>query len=89
MKKLRLTPLNIVTALSLALFIVLLFQPKTDGPRHIDVSIFYKFLLGGLVIVCFICDLIFRFALKDLKKIWIVESILVVITVILFLILQK
>lgn len=83
----RLTPLNIVTALSLAFFIVSFFQKA--GPGHFDMGGFYKFLLGALVVVSFIGDMIFRFAIKELKRIWLVELTFIILTVILFLILQK
>jgi hypothetical protein len=89
MKKLRLTPLNIVTALALAFFILLLFQPKPKVASHADVSPFFMFLSGALVVVAFVSDLIFRFTLKDLKRIWIVETIFIALAIALYLILQK
>jgi len=46
-------------------------------------------ILGCLVAVTFVTDLIFRFTLKDIKRIWLIESIFIVITAILMLILQK
>jgi hypothetical protein len=87
--KLRLTPLNIVIALGLAVFVIVMFQPKPQGPGHSEFGMLYKFLLGGLIIVAFVCDLIFRFTLKDLKRIWIVETIFITLAIVLFLILQK
>lgn len=87
--KLRITPLNIVGAIALGLVLVNLFTEKNNAPRHIDMSGFYLLILGCLILVTFITDLIFRFTLKDLKRIWIVESIFVVITVILMVIIQK
>ncbi|MFD0941851.1 hypothetical protein [Pedobacter boryungensis] len=86
--KLRLTPLNIITALSFALLVVSFFQTKTAG-QHFDMTAFYKFLLGCLVVVSFVSDLIFRFTFKDLKRIWIVELVFIALTAILILILQK
>lgn len=85
--KLRLTPLNIITALSLA-FLVLSFFEKS-GPRHFDMRGLYKLLLAALVLVSFISDMIFRFTIKNLKRIWFVEMVFIALTVILFLILQK
>ena len=87
--KLRITPLNIVGALGLGLIVVSLFSEKHTAPRQIDMSPFYLLILGCLVVVTFITDLIFRFTLKDLKKIWIVELIFIFIAAILMLILQK
>ncbi|GAA3963560.1 hypothetical protein GCM10022246_15910 [Pedobacter ginsengiterrae] len=86
---LRITPLNIVGAVALGLVVVNLLSEKDNTPRHIDMSGFYLVILGCLILVTFITDLIFRFTLKDLKKIWIVESIFVVTTIILMLIIQK
>ncbi|RZL22314.1 hypothetical protein [Pedobacter aquatilis] len=86
---LRITPLNIVGAVALGLVVVNLLSEKDNTPRHIDMSGFYLVILGCLILVTFITDLIFRFTLKDLKRIWIVESIFVVTTIILMLIIQK
>ena len=86
--KLRITPLNIIAALSLALLVVSFFQTNPSG-QHFDVRGFYKFILGALIVVSFITDLIFRFIIKDLKRIWFVEMFFISFTVILFLMLQK
>lgn len=87
--KLRITPLNIVGAIALALVVVNLFSEKKNAPQQIDMSGFYLLILGCLILVTFITDLIFRFTLKDLKRIWIVESLFVVITAIMTIIIQK
>ncbi|WP_231465489.1 hypothetical protein [Pedobacter sp. Leaf132] len=87
--KLRITPLNIISAISFGLVLVNILGSKNNAPRQIDMSGFYLLILGCLILVTFITDLVFRFTLKDLKKIWIVESIFIVITVILMVILQK
>ena len=88
MKKLRITPLNIVAALALSFFAVSFFQ--TDPNRgHVDFSNLYRIVLGGLVVVAFITDMIFRFIFKDLTRIWLVELAFISLTIILFLILQK
>ncbi len=86
--KFRLTPLNIVTALAVAFLITSIIHVNPAG-QHFDLRGFYKLMLVALIIVTFISDLIFRFALKTSKKIWIIESIFIVISIILFLILQK
>lgn len=88
MKKLRITPLNIIVALGLALLVVSFFQTNPPG-QHFDMRGFYKFILAALIVVSFVTDLIFRFIIKDLKRIWFVEMFFISFTVILFLILQK
>ncbi|MCZ4223608.1 hypothetical protein [Pedobacter rhodius] len=85
----RITPLNIIGAVGLGLAAFNILSPKDNTPRHIDMSGFYLLILGCLILVTFITDLIFRFTLKDLKKIWIVESVFIIITAILTLIIQK
>lgn len=88
MKKLRITPLNIVAALAMAFFIVSFF--KTEPNRtYVVFSGLYKVILGGMVVVAFITDMIFRFIFKDLKRIWFVELTFIALTIIIFLILQK
>lgn len=86
--KLRITPLNIVTSIAFAFLVVSVFQTKTAG-QHFDMGAFYKLILGCLVVVTFITDLIFRFSFKELKRIWVVELVFIVIAGILMLILQK
>ncbi len=87
--KLRITPLNIIGAVGLGLAVFNILSQKESAPRHIDMSGFYLLILVCLILVTFITDLIFRFTLKDLKRIWIVESIFILITVILMVIIQK
>jgi hypothetical protein len=50
---------------------------------------FYLLILGCLILVTFVTDMIFRFTLKDIKRIWVVELIFIFIAAILMLILQK
>jgi hypothetical protein len=88
MKKLRITPLNIVAALALAFFVVSFFQTEQRN-RLGDFNNLYKGILGALIIVAFITDMIFRFIFKELKRIWFVELFFIALTIILFLILQK
>ncbi|WP_131536943.1 hypothetical protein [Pedobacter nototheniae] len=87
--KLRITPLNIVGAASLGLVVVNLFSTNEHAAKRVDFSSFYLLILGCLIVVTFITDLIFRFTLKDLKRIWIVELVFIFIAAILMLILQK
>jgi len=85
----RVTPLNIVSAIGLGLVVVNLFSEKSTAPRHVNMDGFYLLVLGCLILVTFITDMIFRFTLKDIKRIWIVELIFTFIAAILMLILQK
>lgn len=85
----RLTPLNIVTALGITFLAVSFFQPKTTGIGQVQMGTFYQLIFAALIVVTIITDLIFRFTLKDLKRIWLVEMVFVVLTIVLFLILQK
>ena len=85
----RITPLNIVSAIGLGLVVVNLFTEKSTAPRHVNMDGFYLLILGCLIVVTFITDMIFRFTLKDIKRIWIVELIFIVIAAVLMLILQK
>jgi O-antigen/teichoic acid export membrane protein len=87
--KLRITPLNIVSAIGLGLVVVNLVSEKNTAPRHVNMDGFYLLILGCLILVTFITDMIFRFTLKDIKRIWVVELIFVVIAAVLMLILQK
>ncbi|QIL40948.1 hypothetical protein G7074_17760 [Pedobacter sp. HDW13] len=86
--KLKITPLNIVSAAAVSFLVLAILDGKSPG-RDFEVRVFYKLILGCLVAVTFITDLIFRFTLKDIKRIWLIESIFIVITAILMLILQK
>lgn len=86
---LRITPLNIVSAVGLGLVTLNLLSEKTTAPRHINMSGFYLLILGCLILVTFITDLIFRFTLKDIKRIWVVELVFIVIAAVLMVILQK
>lgn len=87
--KLRVTPLNIVGAIGLGLVVVSLLSEKSTAPRQINFSGFYLLILGCLVVVTFITDLIFRFTLKNIKRIWMIELLFIIIAAILMLILQK
>jgi hypothetical protein len=86
--KFRLTPLNVITALAFAFFVASFFQ-NASASQTFNINFFYSFLIGALALVSFISDLIFRFTLKDLKRIWLIETFFIVFTVILILILQK
>lgn len=87
--KLRITPLNIVQAIAVAAMIYLIFVHNKVG-RSEEISIsFYFLILICLIFVTIITDILFRIILKNTKRIWIIESIFIVITIILMVILQK
>jgi hypothetical protein len=87
--KLRITPLNIVQAITVAAMIYLIFAQNKVG-RSEEISIgFYFLILICLMFVTIITDILFRIILKNTKRIWIIESIFIVITIILMVILQK
>lgn len=87
--KLKITPLNIVGAISLVYAAYRIIYPTNNAVLQINTSGLLIFVLICLALVTFVTDLIFRFTLKDLKRVWIVELIFIVIAVILMLILQK
>ncbi|MBB5439427.1 asparagine N-glycosylation enzyme membrane subunit Stt3 [Pedobacter sp. AK017] len=88
--KLRLTPLNIVSAVFLVIAVWLLLEEKK--PRgtamYIDISgilVGFSFLIA---IICFVSDQIFRKFVPELKKIWILECFFVVITILLIVVIK-
>lgn len=88
--KFRLTPLNIVTSLGFALLALTFFQAKSvSGVGQVEMSALYKIILSAMILVSIITDLIFRFLFKDLKRIWLVELVFILLTAVLILILQK
>lgn len=90
MKKLRITPLNVITALGISFLAVSFFDARpAGGLANVNMGTFYKIILSSLILVSVITDLIFRFIFKDLKKIWFIELFFIAFTIILFLILQN
>ena len=74
----RLTPLNIVSAV----LILLAALPYLRDSRVVGTPVgFYYYLL--LVILCVISDLLFRGLLRNLKRIWIVELSFIIFVAIL------
>lgn len=78
--KTRLTPLNVVSA---ALLVALLYPLVHAGSSE---KLLSTVLLLILVIICAVADIVFRGFLRDLKRIWIVETIFVIFVAILLLI---
>jgi hypothetical protein len=86
--KLRITPLNIIGAGAAVAACYLFLNPNASYP-NININGLIAWGLGILVVITFVTDLVFRFAVKDLKRIWIIESIFIIITLILIVILKK
>lgn len=78
--KTRLTPLNVVSAALLVALVYPLVNPNNSE------KLLSAVLLLILVIICAVADIVFRGFLRDLKRIWIVETIFVIFVAILLLI---
>ncbi|ETZ23307.1 hypothetical protein N824_17750 [Pedobacter sp. V48] len=87
--KVKLTPLNIVSAICLVIAIMLLINKKEEGnPKYVDITgilIGFSFLTA---IVAFISDQIFRRFILNLKKLWVVEGVLIIFIIILIFIIK-
>lgn len=87
--KVKLTPLNIVSAICLVIGIMLLINKKEEGnPKYVDITgilIGFSFLTA---IVAFISDQIFRRFILNLKKLWVVEGVLIIFIIILIFIIK-
>jgi hypothetical protein len=88
--KLRITPLNIVTALGVMTLALSFVEYNSNGTYVVaSMTPLYRMILGSLVLVSVVTDFIFRFLFKDLKRIWLVEMVFIALTIIIFLLLQK
>ncbi|WP_316749481.1 hypothetical protein [Pedobacter gandavensis] len=87
--KVKLTPLNIISAIFLTIAAVLVFEKRTPSNSHIiDIQ---PILIGFsllIAVVAFISDQIFRKFIPELKKIWIIECTVILFTVLLFIIIK-
>ena len=83
--KLRLTPLNIIIALLLVYFGLLLFQESSKSN-----SILSVFVIAFAVILC-IVDLIFRIVIPyaNNRKLWLIQSVFIIFVAILTSLLMK
>lgn len=84
--KVKLTPLNIVSALALVTAVLYLWYRKP--PQHVDVSGILAAFSFLVAVIAFISDLIFRKFIPSLKKLWIIESVLIVFIIILIFIIK-
>lgn len=80
--KFRITPFSIVWAIALVYTIYFWIENKIHPPYPGGGMLEGLFWDTSLLVFTFtfVSDLIFRFTIKSLKTIWIVETILVVIT---------
>jgi len=87
--KVKLTPLNLVSAACLVAS-VMLFSNKTQshGPQQIDISGMLAWFGLLVAVVFFISDQIFRRIITNLGKLWLIESILIIFIIILIFIIK-
>lgn len=82
--KLRLTPLNILSA-GLLTAIVYLFIFRDESGWRVLGAVSLALMLASSVVT----DLIFRYFLKELKRIWIVELLFLIFAAVLIILIQK
>lgn len=82
--KLRLTPLNIASALLL----VLLISPWLPGAET-KTGVANAVLLCVLTLLSFVADILFRSFLRNLKRIWIIELLFIIFAAVLILIIHQ
>ncbi len=82
--KLRVTPLNILSAALFTGIAFLLIFPDEYGWRVLG-----SVSLGLMLASTIITDLIFRFFFRELKRIWIVELVFLIFAALFIIILQK
>ena len=87
--KVKLTPLNIVSALCLVIAGLLLFSRKEQQVGHPHFTMLLAGVNGLAAVTFFISDLIFRRFIPSLKKLWVVEGVLVVFILVLVLIITS
>lgn len=87
--KVKLTPLNIVTAAFLVIAVSLLLEkdvPRSTGTINMTpILTGFSFLIA---LVSFVSDLIFRKFIPQLKKIWMVELAFILLTIALIIIIK-
>ncbi|MBE9602070.1 hypothetical protein [Pedobacter sp. MC2016-24] len=86
--KAKLTPLNLTSATCLVAAVLLLVKPEPQQPQHVNMTGFMVGFCILIAVVGFVSDLIFRKFIPDLKKLWIVEGMMILITIILMFILK-
>ncbi|MNQ77126.1 hypothetical protein D3C85_919840 [compost metagenome] len=87
--KVKLTPLNIVSAVFLVIAVMLMFEKQpAPGVKTIDLARILMWFSFLIVLVSFISDQIFRKFIPELKKIWAIECAFIVFTIILVFIIK-
>ncbi|WP_374165155.1 hypothetical protein [Arcticibacter sp. MXS-1] len=81
--KMRLSPLNFVSAA----LVVTLIYPLLDQKQSKVQPGWLSLVL--VIVLCSVADLLFRTFLRDLKRIWIVEVIFIIFAAIVLLVLGK
>ena len=82
--KLRLTPLNIVSvALLVSTFYYYYIIEHNSYTRQGEWDILLMGIYGTLAIISIIADLVFRRLLTDIKRIWVIEVLFIILVVIL------
>ncbi|MBY0245180.1 MAG: hypothetical protein K2Q03_06990 [Sphingobacteriaceae bacterium] len=87
--KVKITPLNIVSALAITLAIYLLYFADKSSIQSIEQpkNLIVILCFAG-VVVSFIVDQMFRRMIQSLKKIWMIEIMLIALTILFTLILR-
>jgi len=84
MKKIKLTPLNIITALSLTLGVVVLFQKQVMiNPVEQSMKGLWIAICLLAAVISFLSDQIFRKFIPLLRNIWVIECAFIVFTIVL------
>lgn len=83
MSPMRITPLNIVSAVLLVMAALPFFG--NYGRSGGTVSFYYYMLM---VVLCVISDLLFRSVLKNVKRIWIVELSFIIFVALIMVLLK-
>ncbi|RZL14387.1 MAG: hypothetical protein EOO89_16165 [Pedobacter sp.] len=87
--KVKLTPLNIVSSICLVASVMLFTTKTSPRPHHVDITAMLAWLSLLSALIFFISDLIFRRFILSLKKLWIVEGVLVIFIAVLILIITS
>jgi len=82
--RVKLTPLNILLAALITAILYLIVFPDENGWRILGAASLFV-----LCAICFVTDIIFRYFLKDLKRIWIVEVCFIIFAVVLIVIIRR
>jgi hypothetical protein len=83
--KLRITPLNILSALFIVGGVVLLLNGSAVVAQE-KFGRMMGYISFGFAVVVFVSDLIFRASVRNLKRLWLLELLFMAITLILVLI---